>query len=66
MKKFIEEFKAFAVQGNVIDLAVAVVVGTAFGRITTSFVNNIIMPLFGGLMGVSIFPISHLHCVAAR
>lgn len=51
MKKFIEEFKAFAIQGNVIDLAVAVVVGTAFGRITTSFVNNIIMPLFGGLMG---------------
>ena len=51
MKKFLEEFKAFAMRGNVIDLAVAVVIGTAFGRITTSLVNNIIMPLFGGLMG---------------
>ena len=51
MKKFLEEFKAFAMRGNVIDLAVAVVIGTAFGRITTSLVNNIVMPLFGGLMG---------------
>lgn len=51
MKKFLSEFKAFAMKGNVIDLAVAVVIGAAFGRITTSLVNNIIMPLFGGLMG---------------
>lgn len=51
MRKFLGEFKAFAMRGNVIDLAVAVVIGTAFGRITTSLVNNIIMPLFGGLMG---------------
>lgn len=51
MKKFLNEFKAFAMKGNVIDLAVAVVIGAAFGRITTSLVNNIIMPLFGGLMG---------------
>jgi len=51
MKKFLEEFKAFAIKGNVIDLAVAVVIGAAFGRITTSLVNNIVMPLFGGLLG---------------
>lgn len=51
MKNFLEEFKAFAMKGNVIDLAVAVVIGAAFGRITTSLVNNIVMPLFGGLLG---------------
>lgn len=51
MRNFLQEFKAFAMKGNVIDLAVAVVIGTAFGRITTSLVNNIIMPLFGGLFG---------------
>ena len=51
MKKFLEEFKAFAIKGNVIDLAVAVVIGTAFGRITTSLVNNIVMPLFGAFLG---------------
>lgn len=51
MKKFFAEFQAFAMKGNVIDLAVAVVIGTAFGRITTSLVNNIIMPLFGAFMG---------------
>lgn len=51
MKNFLQEFKAFALKGNVIDLAVAVVIGTAFARITTSLVNNIVMPLFGALMG---------------
>ena len=51
MKKFLEEFKAFAMRGNVIDLAVAVVIGAAFGKITTSLVNNIIMPLFGVMLG---------------
>jgi len=51
MKKFLVEFKAFAMRGNVIDLAVAVVIGAAFGKITTSLVNNIIMPLFGVVLG---------------
>lgn len=51
MKSFIEEFKAFAVKGNVIDLAVAVVIGGAFGKIVSSLVNNIIMPLVGILLG---------------
>ena len=45
MKKFLAEFKEFAMRGNVIDMAVGVVIGGAFGKITTSLVNDIIMPL---------------------
>ena len=45
MKKFLEEFKAFAIKGNVIDLAVAVIIGGAFGAIITSLVADIITPL---------------------
>lgn len=45
-----EDFKAFAFQGNVLDLAVAVVIGAAFGKIITSLVENIIMPLVGILL----------------
>ena len=51
MKKFFEEFKAFAMRGNVIDLAVGVVIGGAFGKITTSIVNDIIMPVISMLTG---------------
>jgi len=51
MKKFMEEFKAFAMRGNVIDMAVGVVIGGAFGKITTSLVNDIIMPLISMLTG---------------
>ena len=51
MKKFLNEFKAFAMRGNVIDLAVGVVIGGAFGKITTSIVNDIIMPLISMLTG---------------
>jgi large conductance mechanosensitive channel len=46
-----EEFKKFALKGNVLDLAVGVVIGGAFGKIVTSLVNDIIMPLFGFLFG---------------
>jgi len=46
-----EEFKKFAVKGNVLDLAVAVVIGGAFGKIVSSLVDNIIMPLVGVLLG---------------
>lgn len=45
------EFKEFAMKGNVLDLAVAVIIGGAFGKIVTSLVNDIIMPLVGFLMG---------------
>ena len=51
MKKFIEDFKAFAMRGNVVDMAVGVVIGGAFGKITTSLVNDIFMPLLGLLTG---------------
>ena len=51
MKGFVSEFKAFAVKGNVIDLAVAVVIGAAFGKIVSSLVANIITPLIGLVMG---------------
>ena len=51
MKKFFEEFKAFAMRGNVLDMAVGVVIGGAFGKITTSLVGDIIMPLISMLTG---------------
>lgn len=51
MKKFLEEFKAFAMRGNVLDMAVGVVIGSAFGKITTSLVNDIIMPFVSMLTG---------------
>lgn len=51
MKGLLDEFKAFAMKGNVIDLAVAVVIGAAFGKIVSSLVDNIIMPLVGVLLG---------------
>ncbi|AKS37672.1 mechanosensitive ion channel protein MscL [Anoxybacillus gonensis] len=46
-----QEFKKFAVRGNVIDLAVGVIIGGAFGKIVSSLVNDIIMPLFGLILG---------------
>lgn len=49
--KLLQEFKAFAMKGNVIDLAVAVVIGGAFGKIVTSIVSDIIMPLVGLISG---------------
>ena len=47
----LKEFKEFAMKGNVVDLAVAVVIGGAFGKIVTSFVNDVIMPPIGLLLG---------------
>ena len=47
----INEFKAFAVKGNVIDLAVGVIIGGAFGKIVESLVNDIVMPLISALLG---------------
>ena len=46
---FIQDFKAFALKGNVVDMAVGVIIGGAFGKIVTSIVNNIIMPPIGVL-----------------
>jgi len=51
MAKFIQEFKEFALKGNVMDMAVGVIIGGAFGKIVTSVVSNIIMPPIGLLLG---------------
>ena len=51
MGKFIQDFKAFAMRGNVIDLAVGVIIGGAFGKIVSSLVNDIIMPVISLAVG---------------
>ncbi len=51
MKKFIHDFKEFISKGNVLDLAIAVVIGNAFNAIVTSLVNDVIMPLVGIIIG---------------
>jgi large conductance mechanosensitive channel protein len=51
MKKFFSEFKEFAMRGNVVDMAVGVIIGAAFGKIVSSLVNDIIMPLIGVVTG---------------
>ncbi len=49
--KMMKEFRAFAVRGNVVDLAVGVIIGGAFGKIVDSLVNDIVMPLISTLLG---------------
>jgi len=51
VKKIFKEFKEFATRGNVIDMAIGIIIGAAFGKIVTSFVNDIMMPPIGLLMG---------------
>lgn len=51
MKKFLSDFKAFALKGNIVDMAIGVVIGGAFGKIVTSLVNDIITPLIGLFTG---------------
>lgn len=51
MGKFIEDFKAFALKGNVVDMAVGVIVGGAFGKIVSSLVNDILMPVISLVTG---------------
>ena len=51
MKKMINEFKTFIARGNVIDLAVGVIIGGAFGKITTSLVNDVFMPFISWIFG---------------
>ena len=48
---FIKEFKEFALKGNVMDMAIGVIIGGAFGKIVTSLVNDLLMPLIGALIG---------------
>ncbi len=51
MKKMMKEFREFAMRGNVMDMAVGIIVGGAFGQIVNSFVNDVIMPPIGMLIG---------------
>jgi len=51
----LKEFKEFAMRGNVMDMAIGIVIGAAFGKIVTSFVNDVLMPPLGLLMGNSDF-----------
>lgn len=53
MGKFIQEFKEFALKGNVMDMAVGIIIGGAFGKIVSSLVNDIIMPPIGLITGSS-------------
>ena len=48
---FLSEFKAFAVKGNVVDMAVGIIIGAAFGKIVSSFVGDVVMPPLGLLIG---------------
>ncbi len=57
----LKEFKEFAMQGNVLDLAVGVIIGAAFGKIVTSLVNDIIMPIVGVLLGGHDFTSLSVH-----
>jgi large conductance mechanosensitive channel len=49
--KFLDEFKKFAIKGNMIDMAIGIIIGAAFGKIVSSLVNDIIMPPIGALLG---------------
>jgi large conductance mechanosensitive channel len=51
VKKLLDDFKNFAIKGNVLDLAIGVIIGGAFGKIVTSLVNDIIMPILGLVLG---------------
>ena len=52
---FVKEFKEFAIKGNAIDLAVGVIIGGAFGKIVTSIIDDLIMPIVGGVVGSADF-----------
>ncbi len=53
MKKMFAEFKTFISKGNVLDMAIGVIIATAFGKITTALVNDVLMPLIGAIFGGS-------------
>ena len=55
MKRILEEFREFAMRGNVLDMAIGIIIGTAFWKIITSLVNDILMPPMGVLLGKADF-----------
>ena len=66
MKKFIQEFKEFAMRGNVMDLAVGVIIGGAFSAITTSLINDIVMPIIGIFVSEASFADLYLYVGGAQ
>ena len=66
MKKFLQEFKVFAMRGNVMDLAVGVIVGGAFSAITTSLINDILMPIIGIFVSEASFADLYLYVNGAE
>lgn len=63
-RKFINDFKAFIMRGNVIDMAVGVIIAGAFGKITTSLVNDVFMPFIGWIIGG--FDLSQMNITLAE
>ncbi len=63
VKGFVEEFRAFAIKGNVIDLAVAVVIGTSFSKIVDSLVNDVIMQAIAMIFGAPNFNSIHFGAI---
>ena len=59
LNNVMKEFKAFILKGNIIDMAVGVIIGGAFSKIVTSLVNDILMPVLGALTGGARFPKPH-------
>ena len=55
MKRYITEFKSFAMRGNVMDLAIGVIIGAAFGKIVDSIVNDVVMPIISMIIGKANF-----------
>ena len=55
---FIKEFKEFAMKGNIMELAVALIIGAAFGKIITALVDNVLMPIIGSFIGKSFSDLS--------
>ena len=64
--KEVDEFKKFIMQGNIVDMAVGVIIGGAFGKIVTSLVNDILMPLIGILIGGIDFTKLHITVLDAQ
>ena len=66
MKKFLQEFKEFAMRGNVMELAVGVIIGGAFSAITTSLINDILMPFIGIFLNTASFADLYLYVNGAE
>lgn len=60
MKKILKEFKDFAIKGNMFDMAIGIIIGTAFGKVVSSLVKDVIMPPFGLLLGKVDFTNFHI------